>query len=56
MPEVQDADWSMWEDSVSFQESQITEYEPTEPAPIAPTEVADGGVQDPFANVHKHSG
>ncbi len=56
VPEAQDADWAMWEDSVSFQESQITEYEPTEPAPIVPIDAAEGPGHDPFANVHKHSG
>lgn len=55
MPEAQDADWAMWEDSVAFQESQITEYEPTEPAPIAHPDAADESVADPFDFVHKNS-
>lgn len=55
VPEAQDADWAMWEDSVAFQESQITEYEPTEPAPIAHPDAADESVADPFDFVHKNS-
>lgn len=56
VPEAQDADWSMWEDSVAFQDSQIKEYEPTEPAPLARTDLADAPAPDPFSVVHKHSG
>ena len=59
VPQAQDADWAMWEDSVSFQESQISEYGPTEPAPIVPTDAPDAPdavAGDPFAAVHKHSG
>lgn len=55
VPEAQDADWAMWEDSVAFQESQITEYQSTEPAPIVDEKPLDELAQDPFAVVHKHS-
>lgn len=56
VPEAQDADWSMWEDSVAFQDSQIVEYEPTEPGPMVRSDAIDSLAQDPFSLVHKHSG
>ncbi len=52
-----DTDWSLWQESVAFQDSRVQPlWQATEPgqlpdaAPITETEAAD-----PFASVHKNS-
>lgn len=57
LPEVAegntDADWSAWEDSVAFQDSQMSGFgaatRPPNPHP------GDTVPDDPFTNVHKHT-
>ena len=62
VPEVvegnEDSDWSLWEESVSFQDSQMQPVGPTtKPMPLqAVTPGIDSEVIDPFATVHKNSG
>lgn len=57
IPEVSEgnteADWSMWEDSVAFQNSQMPQYdEVTVPAELAPKQDDDN---DPFSKLPKHT-
>jgi hypothetical protein len=40
VPEATDADWSEWENSVAFQDSQIFESAPTQPAELMAQEIA----------------
>jgi hypothetical protein len=52
VPEVkegnEESDWSMWEDSVAFQDSKMNSISPeTRPAPLAAAEP----IEDPFAKV-----
>jgi hypothetical protein len=49
-PEVtegnEDSDWSLWENSVAFQDSQMSDTEPypkTMPAPLAPEDTGEAG-------------
>ena len=62
VPEVvegnEDSDWSLWEESVSFQDSQMQPVLPTtKPMPMqAVTRGIESEVIDPFATVHKNSG
>ena len=44
----EESDWSMWEDSVAFQDSKMNSvYPETRPAPLSPLEPTE----DPFAKV-----
>jgi hypothetical protein len=44
----EESDWSMWEDSVAFQDSKTNSITPeTRPAPLNPAEP----IEDPFAKV-----
>lgn len=62
VPEVvegnEDSDWSLWEESVSFQDSQMqSEWLTTKPMPVqGVTPGIESEVVDPFAMVHKNSG
>lgn len=52
VPEVkegnEESDWSMWEDSVAFQDSKMNSvYPETRPVPLSPAEPTE----DPFAKV-----
>ena len=52
IPEVkegnEESDWSMWEDSVAFQDSKMNSvYPETRPVPLSPAEPSE----DPFENV-----
>jgi hypothetical protein len=58
LPEVtegnSEADWSAWEDSVAFQDSQLPDFGPSKPPPAPPAHPGDT-VPDPFHSVHKHT-
>jgi len=58
LPEVtegnSEADWSAWEDSVAFQDSQMSGFVPSKPPP-EPSEHPGDTVPDPFSQVHKHA-
>ena len=44
----EESDWSMWEDSVAFQDSKMNSvYPETRPVPLSPAEPSE----DPFENV-----
>src|SRR5512133_1945723 len=61
LPEVvegnDDSDWSLWQDSVEFHDSQMQETWPvTEPGPLqGATPSIEPEAIDPFASVHKNS-
>lgn len=53
-----ESDWSLWEQSVSFQDSQIQPAWPkTKPMPMqGATPGSESEVVDPFASVRRNSG
>jgi hypothetical protein len=60
-PEVIEGDdesaWSLWEESISFQDSQL-EYQETIPLPLHGREAkpsAESEIVDPFNRIHKNS-
>lgn len=58
VPEVtegnSEADWSAWEDSVAFQDSQMRDFGASKPPPESSAPPADT-VPDPFSQIHKHA-
>jgi hypothetical protein len=58
LPEVtegnSEADWSAWEDSVAFQDSQMSGFESSKPPPDPSPRTGDTE-PDPFSQVHKHA-
>lgn len=49
-----EADWSAWEDSVAFQDNQMSGFGASKPPPT-PNEHPGDTVPDTFSQVHKHS-
>lgn len=58
VPEVtegnSEADWSVWEDSVAFQDSQMSGFAASKPEK-PPVKHPGDTVPDPFQTVHKHT-
>ena len=57
-PEVtegnEDSDWSLWENSIAFQDSQIPEqYPKTKPAPLEAADADDSGIPTGYDTVRR---